>query len=78
MLYILYFILAALFALLITPLVRSLAIKIRTLDVPALERKIHKQPLPLLGGLAVFLAFILGLIKTPATGNPFPIPLAMV
>ncbi len=70
MLYFLYFILAALLALLITPLVRSLALKMHTLDVPVLERKIHKQPLPLLGGLAVFLAFILALVCYLWLGRP--------
>jgi UDP-GlcNAc:undecaprenyl-phosphate GlcNAc-1-phosphate transferase len=40
----------------LTPLVRLLAIRIHVLDFPS-ERKIHKKPIPLLGGIAVFLAF---------------------
>jgi UDP-GlcNAc:undecaprenyl-phosphate GlcNAc-1-phosphate transferase len=68
--YFLYFSLSAILALLITPLIKSLALKMQTLDVPTLERKIHKQPLPLLGGLAVFLAFALALAVYLWLGRP--------
>src|SRR3989344_124595 len=59
--YFFYFLLAAAFALLLTPLVKILAIKTRTLDIPSVPRKIHTQQTPLLGGLAVFLAFLAAL-----------------
>ena len=38
-------------------IVKKLAIRFDILDYPREERKIHKQPIPLLGGLAIFLAF---------------------
>ena len=44
---------------LITPIIRKVAVHINALDVPN-ERKIHKKPIPRLGGLAIFLAFMLG------------------
>lgn len=40
-----------------TALAVWLAKKLRILDQPNAERKIHKKPIPLLGGLGVFLAF---------------------
>jgi UDP-GlcNAc:undecaprenyl-phosphate/decaprenyl-phosphate GlcNAc-1-phosphate transferase len=43
-------------ALFLTPLCRFLALKLRVLDRPD-WRKIHDQPTPLLGGVAVFIAF---------------------
>lgn len=46
-----------LFAFLLTFLIKRIAIKLKILDIPT-ERKIHKTPTPLLGGAAVFLAFV--------------------
>jgi len=43
-----------------TPLFKRLAIKFNILDAPG-RRKIHKEPTPLLGGLAVYLGVIIGL-----------------
>lgn len=43
-----------------TPLFKKLAIKFNILDTPN-HRKIHKEPIPLLGGLAVYIGVILGL-----------------
>ena len=44
-----------------TPLFRKLAIKFNILDIPN-HRKVHKESTPLLGGLAVYIGVILGLI----------------
>jgi UDP-GlcNAc:undecaprenyl-phosphate/decaprenyl-phosphate GlcNAc-1-phosphate transferase len=44
----------------LTPLCRALALKFNILDRPD-WRKIHDQPTPLLGGVAVFVAFFLAL-----------------
>jgi UDP-GlcNAc:undecaprenyl-phosphate GlcNAc-1-phosphate transferase len=52
--YILLF--SCLAACLLTPLCRALALKLNVLDRPD-WRKIHDQPTPLLGGIAVFVAF---------------------
>ena len=40
-----------------TPPVRVLAFKIGAVDVPLDSRRIHKKPIPRIGGLAIFLAF---------------------
>ena len=45
--------------LLVTPLVRALALKIKAVDQPD-ERKIHSRPVPYLGGIAIYLAFVAG------------------
>jgi len=49
---------ALLLALAITPVIRFLALKHGIVDLPG-PRKIHPSPTPLLGGLAVFLAFFI-------------------
>ena len=46
-------------AFLLTYVVRQIALRWDIIDKPVSERKIHKKPIPLLGGLAVFLAFFL-------------------
>ncbi len=48
-------------SLLLVFIVKKIAIKINAMDYPN-ERKVHKKPIPRLGGLAVFLAFLLGYI----------------
>ncbi len=48
-------------ALLLTPCVRALAWKLDILDRPADNHKRHRQPVALLGGFAVFLAWALGI-----------------
>lgn len=48
-----------LFSVLLTPIVQKIAVHINALDYPN-ERKIHKKPMPRLGGLAIYLAFLLG------------------
>ncbi|WP_313638582.1 MraY family glycosyltransferase [Paenibacillus sp.] len=45
----------------LTPLVKKFAIKIGATDVPN-ARKVHTKIMPRLGGLAIFLAFVLGLL----------------
>lgn len=52
-------ILAALITFTTTPIVRVLAFKIGAVDVPKDERRMHKKPMPRLGGLAIFLGFFL-------------------
>lgn len=41
------------------PLIKKIAFHINALDIPN-ERKIHKKPMPRLGGLGIFLGFLLG------------------
>ena len=45
-----------------TVLVRRIALKLKVVDYPDFKRKIHQLPVPLLGGVAVFLSFVLVLI----------------
>ena len=44
-------------ALILTPVLRKLSHRWGMVDQPDLERKIHKGAMPLLGGVAVFVAF---------------------
>ena len=50
---------AALLAYTLTPLVRVLAINIKAIDVPTDGRRMHHKPIPRIGGLAIFLAFLI-------------------
>ncbi len=45
-----------------TPIVKYLAIHLGAVDTPKDERRMHKQPIPLLGGLAIFYGFIVALL----------------
>lgn len=60
---ILYVLTAALCAALVsfscTPPVRALAYRIGAIDVPLDKRRMHKKPTPLIGGLAIYIAFTL-------------------
>lgn len=49
------FLLVALF----TPVVKRIAIHMGALDIPN-ERKVHKKPIPRMGGLAIYFGFLLG------------------
>ncbi len=58
---------------LITPWVKKLAIKIGAVDKPN-KRKIHMKLMPRLGGLAIYISFIVGvLILRPDSPHSFPI-----
>lgn len=46
-------------SLIIVPIVKKIAIHVNAMDEPN-ARKIHKVPMPRLGGLAIYLAFLLG------------------
>ncbi len=45
-----------------TPTVIALANKINALDIPKDERRVHKKPIPLIGGLAIFYGFIISVL----------------
>lgn len=55
--YLVYFFASALLALFLTPWIKRLSYAAHLLDEPGHPRKIHVQPMPLLGGLAVFAVF---------------------
>lgn len=46
-------------SLILVPLIRDIAIHINAMDIPD-KRKVHKKPMPRLGGLAIFLSFLVG------------------
>lgn len=50
---------AVLISFLSTPLIKKFAFYIKALDIPKDKRKIHKEPIPLLGGVAIYLSFII-------------------
>ena len=59
---------AALVALLTTPVIRSLAFRVGAVDVPKDSRRMHDHPIPRMGGLAIFFGFMLSvLIFLPLT-----------
>jgi len=59
--YIIFFLVPASISFFLTPLIRLLAKKANILDIPS-ERKIHKNPTPLLGGVPIYFAFNLSIL----------------
>lgn len=55
--YLLVFIVGFVLSLVFTPIAKKLSFKFNILDKPG-ERKIHDKPVPLTGGIAVYLAFV--------------------
>ena len=55
------FVLAAATCALVTPLVRRMAFAVGVFDEPDAERRVHAQPTPRLGGIAIYLGFMLSL-----------------
>lgn len=47
------------FVALIIPIIKKIAFHVNALDIPD-KRKVHKKPMPRLGGLGIFLGFLLG------------------
>jgi len=59
---IMIFSIAFVVAFFMTPFVKNLAIKLNAIDVPKDNRRVHKTPIPRLGGLAILAGFIMALI----------------
>ena len=51
------FLFSVLLAFALTPVIRVLAFKIGAVDVPKDARRMHKKPIPLIGGLGIFISF---------------------
>ena len=65
-------------AILLTPLVKKLAFKIGATDKPN-YRKVHQKIMPRLGGLAIFISFIIGIsIIHPAADYHWPIVIGSI
>ncbi|PIP29693.1 hypothetical protein COX27_00040 [Candidatus Kuenenbacteria bacterium CG23_combo_of_CG06-09_8_20_14_all_36_9] len=62
LIYIFSFLFPLTLALFLTPVIKKIAEKFNVLDQPVRERKIHQKPTPLLGGVAIFLSFLITLI----------------
>ncbi len=45
-----------------TPTVIALANRVKALDIPKDSRRIHKKPIPLIGGLAIFYGFVISVL----------------
>ena len=69
------FIIAFIFTFASTPLVRRLAFKIKAVDVPRDGRRMHKKPIPRLGGLAIIFGFMVSVL---CFGEPSRRTLAML
>ena len=52
------FVLAGVLSYALTPFVKRFAYKIGAIDVPKDSRRMHKRPIPRLGGLAIFIGFL--------------------
>ena len=81
--YAILFAIAFVVTLLCTPLVRNAAIKAGIVDRPDVKRKMHREPVPYLGGVAVFVGILvaIGISYTPLGGmQPIyePIPFSIV
>ena len=55
-------VLAGLVSYFTTPLVKRLAQKVGAMDVPKDNRRMHKVPIPRMGGLAIFMGFLLSVL----------------
>ncbi|NPV59185.1 MAG: undecaprenyl/decaprenyl-phosphate alpha-N-acetylglucosaminyl 1-phosphate transferase [Actinobacteria bacterium] len=80
MIYILVFVVALALSLLMTPAARRAAVWLGAVDMPH-DRKVHENPTPTLGGLAIFLAVVIALLVAKilaSTSAAFARPLGMV
>ena len=59
---IMIFSIAFITAFFMTPFVKTIAVKLNAIDVPEDGRRVHKKPIPRLGGLAILIGFLMGLI----------------
>ncbi len=57
------FVVSFIFSFASVPVARWTAYKIGAIDVPKDERRVHKTPIPLLGGLAIFFGFLVGVLS---------------
>lgn len=53
---------ALVLSLIFTPMVKKFALYIKAIDVPKDKRRVHVKPTPLLGGLAIYLSFMITVI----------------
>lgn len=56
------FLVAFLVSILSTPIAKRIALKVGAIDIPKDNRRIHKEPIPRLGGLAIFFGFLVSFL----------------
>ncbi|TDT62385.1 glycosyltransferase family 4 protein [Fonticella tunisiensis] len=57
--YAVIFVLAALISIIFTPVARRIAYRFGAIDIPDDERRIHNKPIPRMGGLAIYISFVI-------------------
>lgn len=67
--YIMAFFIAIIIAYTLTPYAKKVAYKIGAIDVPKDNRRVHKVPIPRLGGLAIYIAFLTTIILMLVIGK---------
>ncbi|MCY6485619.1 MraY family glycosyltransferase [Clostridium aestuarii] len=55
-------IISVMISFLITPFIKKFAFYIKALDIPKNSRKIHKKPIPLLGGVSIYISFLVTML----------------
>jgi UDP-GlcNAc:undecaprenyl-phosphate/decaprenyl-phosphate GlcNAc-1-phosphate transferase len=55
-------IIAGLLSLAFTPLIRKFAVCINAVSIPKDSRRVHKKPIPLIGGLAIYFSFMVTIL----------------
>ena len=56
------FVIAFVFSFALTPVVKRFAFKIKAIDIPKDGRRMHKRPIPRLGGLAIIFGFMVSVL----------------
>ena len=56
------FIISFVFSFATTPIIKKLAFKIGAVDIPKDNRRMHKEPIPRLGGLAIIIGFVVAIL----------------
>ena len=59
--YLIFFCVTFFLSVAFTLLIRYVVTKLKILDYPGKERKLHKKPIPLMGGLAIYASFFLAI-----------------
>lgn len=60
------FVIGFIISTLFTPIAAKIAVKVGAVDVPTDPRKVHKKPIPRLGGIAIFFGVVISFILTNA------------
>ena len=63
------FVVATFASLVITPLIRRLCERFRLLDIPTDGRRVHRNAIPRLGGVAIYLSLLIALSTLPLVSN---------